>query len=165
MAVSSFEELSLEGLKDIYDAEYQITEALPKMADAATSTELKNAFQQHLQQTKNQINRLDQVFQILGETPQRKTCVATRGLIAEGNEHMKDTQEGPLRDATLIEAAQKIEHYEMAAYGTARTFAQQMGQDQVAQLLEETLREEEQTDQKLTGIAEGLVNRQAASQR
>lgn len=165
MTVSTFEELSLEGLKDIYDAEHQITEALPKMADAATSAELKNAFQMHLRQTQNQISRLDQVFQLLGEQPERKTCVATRGLIAEGNEHMKETEAGPLRDATLIEAAQKVEHYEMAAYGTARTFAQQLGQDQVAQLLEETLREEEETDQKLTGIAEGLVNRQAASQR
>jgi ferritin-like metal-binding protein YciE len=161
MPVSSFEELSLEGLKDIYDAEHQITEALPQMAQAASSPELKHAFQLHLKQTQNQIKRLDQVFSLIGQQPERKTCVATRGLIAEGQQHLHETEQGPLRDAALIESAQKVEHYEMAAYGTARTYAQQLGQEQIAQLLEETLREEEETDQKLTDIAENVVNRQA----
>jgi ferritin-like metal-binding protein YciE len=164
MAVSTFDELSLEGLKDIYDAEYQITEALPKMADAATSTELKNALRTHLRQTEGQIKRLDQVFGLLGEKAQRKTCVATKGLIAEANEHLKETEKGPLRDATLIEAAQKVEHYEIAAYGTARTYAKQAGRNDVARLLEETLQEEEETDQTLTMIAESVVNRKAAAQ-
>ena len=162
MAVKSFEELSLDGLRDIYDAEHQITEALPKMASAATSPELKKAFELHLTQTQNQIKRLEQVFDLLGEKAERKTCLATRGLIAEANEHMKETEAGSLRDAVMIGGAQKIEHYEMAAYGTARTFAQQMGNTKVASLLEETLNEEEQTDKKLTQVAETVVNPKAA---
>jgi ferritin-like metal-binding protein YciE len=162
--VSTFDELSLAGLKDIYDAEFQITEALPKMAQAATSIELKQAFQTHLEQTRHQIERLDTVFQLLGEKAERKTCVATRGLIAEGTEHLKATEAGPLRDAGLIESAQKVEHYEIAAYGTARTYARQAGQTQVARLLEETLREEADTDKLLTSIAESVVNQQAAMQ-
>lgn len=163
MAVSTFDELSLEGLKDIYDAEHQITEALPKMMEAATSDELKNAFRTHLEQTQNQIQRLDQVFQLMGAQPERKPCVATKGLIAEANEHLRETEKGPLCDAALIESAQKVEHYEIASYGTARTYARQAGQEQVAQLLEQTLKEEEETDQILTGIAESVVNRRAAS--
>jgi ferritin-like metal-binding protein YciE len=164
MAVSTFEELSLEGLKDIYDAEHQITEALPKMAEAATSAELQKAFRQHLEQTQSQIKRLEQVFQLLGQKATRKPCVATKGLIAEANEHLKETDKGPLRDAALIESAQKVEHYEIASYGTARTYAQQAGQDEVAALLEQTLKEEEATDQLLTKIAESVVNRKAAQQ-
>ena len=164
MAVSTFEELSLEGLRDIYDAEHQITEALPKMAEAATSAELQKAFRQHLEQTQNQIKRLEQVFELLGQKATRKPCVATKGLIAEANEHLKETDKGPLRDAGLIESAQKVEHYEIASYGTARIYAQQAGQDEVARLLEETLKEEEATDQLLRKIAESVVNRKAAKQ-
>jgi ferritin-like metal-binding protein YciE len=164
MAVSTFEELSLEGLRDIYDAEHQITEALPKMAKAATSAELRKAFETHLTQTENQIKRLEQVFELMGAKAERKTCLAAKGLIAEANEHMKETEEGPLRDAVMIEAAQKVEHYEIASYGTARTFARQMGNEEVAKLLEETLNEEEQTDKKLTGIAESVVNKKAAKE-
>jgi ferritin-like metal-binding protein YciE len=163
MSVTTFDELSLEGLKDLYDAEHQITEALPKMAEAATSPELKKAFQTHLEQTQNQITRLEQVFELLGARAERKTCVATKGLIAEGKEHMKETQKGPLLDAVMIEGAQKIEHYEMAAYGTARTYARQSGQDEVARLLDKTLQEEGDTDKILTGIAESVVNRKAAA--
>ncbi len=163
-AVSTFEELSLAGLKDIYDAEHQITEALPKMTEAATSADLKQAFQNHLEQTRNQIKRLDQVFEHLGQKAERKPCVATKGLIAEANEHLKETEKGALRDAALIESAQKVEHYEIASYGTARTYAKQAGQAEVARLLEETLQEEEATDRLLTKIAESVVNPKAAAQ-
>ncbi len=161
--ITTFEELSLEGLKDIYDSEHQITEALPKMAEAATNGELKKAFNTHLAQTQEQITRLERVFELLGEKAERKPCVATKGLIAEGNEHIKETQKGPLLDAALIEGAQKIEHYEIAGYGTARTYANQAGKADVAALLEETLREEEETDKLLSGIAESVINPKAAT--
>jgi ferritin-like metal-binding protein YciE len=165
MAVTTFEELSLEGLKDIYDAEHQITEALPKMVDAATNAELKKAFKHHLSQTENQIKRLDQVFEILGQKAVRKSCVATKGLVAEANEHIKETTKGAVRDAGLIESAQKVEHYEMASYGTARTYAQLSGQAEVARLLEETLAEEEETDAALTKLAEAVINGKAAAHK
>lgn len=165
MSVKTFDELSLEGLKDLYDAEHQITEALPLMAKAATSPELQKAFNTHLEQTKNQITRLEKVFELLGEKAERKTCVATKGLIAEGKEHMKETEKGPLLDAAMIEGAQKIEHYEIAAYGTARTYATQAGQDEIANLLDQTLQEEGDTDKLLTRIAESVVNRKAAAEK
>jgi ferritin-like metal-binding protein YciE len=161
--ITTFDELSLEGLKDIYDSEHQITEALPKMAEAATNPQLKKAFHTHLDQTKEQITRLEKVFDLMGEKAERKPCVATKGLIAEGNEHIKETAKGPLLDAALIEGAQKIEHYEIAGYGTARTYAAQAGKDDVAALLEETLREEEETDKLLSGIAESVINPKAAT--
>jgi ferritin-like metal-binding protein YciE len=164
MAVSTFEELSLEGLRDIYDAEHQITEALPKMAEAASSTKLRKAFETHLEQTQNHIKRLDSVFEQMGTKAERKTCLAAKGLIAEGAQHMKETAAGPIRDAAMIEAAQKVEHYEMAAYGTARTYAQLAGNTAAASLLEETLNEEEETDRLLTEIAESVVNPKAAKQ-
>jgi ferritin-like metal-binding protein YciE len=164
MPVSTFEELSLEGLRDIYDAEHQIVEALPKMIEVTTTPKLKTAFNTHLKQTQNQIARLEQVFEALGEKAERKSCVAMKGLIAEGKEHIKETKQGPLLDAVLIEGAQKIEHYEIASYGTARTYAKQAGQDEVARLLEETLQEESETDELLTQIAESVVNRKAAAQ-
>jgi len=163
MSVTTFEELSLEGLQDIYDSEHQITTALPKMIEAATSSDLKKAFKHHLAQTEEQITRLEKVFDLLGEKAKRKPCVATKGLIAEGSEHMKEVAKGSLLDAALIEGAQKIEHYEIASYGTARTYARQAGKDDVAALLEETLKEEEETDQLLTNIAETVVNRKAAA--
>lgn len=161
--VTTFDELCLEGLKDIYDSEHQIAEALPKMAEAATHAKLKKAFTTHLAQTNAQITRLEKVFELLGETAERKTCVATKGLIAEGNEHIKETASGPLLDAALIEGGQKIEHYEIAGYGTARTYATQAGKADVAALLEETLKEEEETDRLLTGIAESVINPKAAA--
>lgn len=161
--VTTFDELCLEGLKDIYDSEHQIAEALPKMASVATNAELKGAFNTHLAQTNEQITRLEKVFELLGEKAERKSCVATKGLIAEGNEHIKETAKGPLLDAALIEGAQKIEHYEIAGYGTARTYAKQAGKTEVAALLDETLKEEEETDRILTGIAESVINPAAAS--
>ncbi len=162
--VSSFEEMFLEGLKDTYDAEHQITAALPKMADAATSPDLKKAFKFHLEQTQNQITRLEKVFELLGEKAERKTCVATKGLVAEGQEHIKETEKGPLCDAGLIESAQKVEHYEIASYGTARTYAKLMGKPEIVTLLEETLKEEEDTDRSLTTLAESVINARAAAQ-
>ena len=164
MAVTTFEELFLEGLKDTYDAEHRITDALPKMADAATSPDLKKAFKFHLEQTENQITRLEKVFELLGEKAERKACVATKGLIAEAQEHIKETAKGPLCDAGLIESAQKVEHYEIASYGTARTYANLMGKPEIAKLLEETLTEEEQTDQSLTKLAESVINSRAVAQ-
>lgn len=164
MAVSTFEELSLEGLRDIYDAEHQITEALPQMAQAASSPKLRQAFETHLEQTRNQIKRLDRVFEQMGAQAERKTCLAAKGLIAEGTQHMKETEAGPIRDAAMIESAQKVEHYEMAAYGTARTYARLAGITVVADLLQETLDEEEETDRLLTQIAESVVNPKAAQE-
>ena len=161
--VTTFDELCLEGLKDMYDSEHQIIAALPKMAEVATSGELKKAFNLHLEQTKVHITRLEKVFKLLGETPERKACVATKGLVAEGNEHIKEIAKGPLLDAALIEGAQKVEHYEIASYGTARTYATQTDKTEVAALLEETLKEEEATDKALTGIAEWLINPKAAA--
>ena len=161
--VTSFDELCLEGLKDIYDSEHQIADALPKMAEAATNAQLKKAFNTHLEQTKNQITRLEKVFELLGEKAERKTCVATKGLIAEGNEHINETAKGPLLDAALIEGGQKLEHYEIAGYGTARTFATQSGKTEVAALLQETLTEEEETDRLLTQVAESVINPKAAA--
>ena len=161
--INTFDELCLEGLKDIYDSEHQIAAALPKMAEAATNAQLKKAFNTHLTQTEEQIKRLEKVFEIFGEKAERKSCVATKGLVAEGNEHIKETAKGPLLDAALIEGAQKLEHYEIASYGTARTYATQSGKEEVASLLEETLKEEEETDKILTGIAESVINPKAAA--
>ena len=163
--VTTFDELCLEGLKDIYDSEHQITVALPKMADVATSPKLKAAFLLHLKQTEEQIVRLEKVFEILGEKPERKPCKATKGLIAEGDENIEEIERGPLLDAALIEGAQKVEHYEIASYGTARTYATQAGKTGIVALLEETLKEEEETDRILTGIAESVVNPKAAAEK
>ena len=164
MKLDSFDELSLDGLKDIYSAEQQALQGLTQMQQAASSPELKAAFQEHKQQSEGQVRRLEQIFQTMGQSPGGKECKAAQGLIAEAQELIEEGQPGPVLDAGLISAAQKFEHYEIASYGTARTFAQRMGQDEVARLLEETLREEEETDRKLTGIAESVINPQAAGQ-
>lgn len=158
--IDSMDKMFLAELKDIYSAEKQITRALPKMAKAATSDELRQAFQTHLQETKGQIERLDRIFEILGKTGGGKTCKAMKGLIEEGQEVMEEAQEGEVLDASMIAAAQRVEHYEIAAYGTVRTLAELMGQQEIAQLLQETLNEEGSTDKKLTGIAK-TVNKQA----
>jgi ferritin-like metal-binding protein YciE len=160
MKVDTVEKLFVNELKDLYSAEKQITRALPKMAKAATTEELRNAFKTHLEQTKGQIERLDRVFEILGKTGGGKTCQGMKGLIEEGSEMMEEAEEGEVRDAGLISAAQRVEHYEIAAYGTVRTIANMMGQKEVAQLLQETLEEEGETDKLLTKIAM-RVNKQA----
>jgi ferritin-like metal-binding protein YciE len=151
-------------LKDLFDAEQQLTKVLPDFARRATTPALRIAFEQHLAETQNQIERLRQAFQRLGESPATKRCEGMRGLIREANAVVSTTPRGPLRDAVMITSAQKVEHYEMASYGTARTYAQVLGEPGVARLLQETLAEEKHADAKLTQIAEGKVNDKAAEE-
>jgi ferritin-like metal-binding protein YciE len=154
-------ELFLDELADVYNAEQQITKALPKMAKAAQSEELRMAFEEHLGQTEEQISRLDQVFQSLGESLKRKTCKGMQGLIEEGSEVMQEHKGSPEIDAALIAAAQKVEHYEIATYGTLCTWAEQMGHDEALELLKQNIDEEETTDERLTELAESLANLRA----
>jgi ferritin-like metal-binding protein YciE len=160
--LGSLEELFQEQLQDLYDAEHQILKALPKMITAASSPELKRAFEAHLQQTQGQVRRLEQVFDQIGAKAQGKTCVAMQGLISEGEELMSMRADPTVMDAGLIAAGQRVEHYEIAGYGCLRTWALQLGLTQAAQLLQQTLNEEEQTDKQLTQIAERAVNVKAA---
>ena len=164
MAVASLRAHLIEELTDLLDAETRLTKALPKLATAAKTKALKAAFQRHLQETRGHIARLNKALQQLGEQPRRKTCEGMQGLLSEGEEVMKKTPEGALRDAVMITAAQKVEHYEMASYGTARTYAQVLGEPAVARLLEQNLKEEKAADSKLTTIAEGSVNSEAAEE-
>jgi ferritin-like metal-binding protein YciE len=161
MKLNTLQDLLIEELQDIYDAENQILKALPKMAKAASAPELQQAFEEHLQQTRTHVERLDQVFEQFGAKSKRKTCKAMQGLITEGDEMIKEKADPAVRDAGLIAAAQRVEHYEMAAYGTVRTYARQLGQQQAARLLQQTLDEEGTTDKKLTQLAESLINLEA----
>ena len=154
MKLETMRELLLDELQDLYSAETQITKALPKMAKTSSSPELKKAFESHLRETEGQIERLVQICNILGTSPKGKSCEGMKGVLDEGASMLHDAAEGDVRDAALISAAQRVEHYEMAAYGTVRTYAQLLGQSQVAKLLEETLEEEKAADQKLTSIAQ-----------
>jgi ferritin-like metal-binding protein YciE len=160
MSVKTIDELLLDELKDLYSAEKQITKSLPKLAKAATSPDLKQAFQRHLQETHGQIERLDRVFEILGKSPKGKMCHGMKGVLEEGSEVLDETEKGAVRDAALISAAQRVEHYEMAGYGCVREYARILGQKEIASLLDETLREEEAADKKLGTIAK-QVNRAA----
>jgi len=160
-ARESLDDLLRQEMRDLLDGETQITKALPRMARAAESGSLRAAMEQHLRETEGQIERLNRAFGELGETPRRKTCQGIKGLIDEAKELMSELGTGPVLDAALIAAAQKVEHYEIAAYGTVRTYATQLGHRSVASLFEATLREEKATDQKLTGLAEGMVNPEA----
>ena len=162
MKLESLQELYLEELRDIYDAEQQLVKALPKMAKTATNEELKAAFEQHLEQTQEHVSRLEQVFEELGEKPKRKTCEAMKGLLEEGKQMMSEDAEEEVMDAGLIAAAQKVEHYEIATYGTLRTYAEMLGFDEQADLLQETLDEEKDTDDNLTELAVSCVNLEAA---
>jgi ferritin-like metal-binding protein YciE len=154
MSVATIEELLVDELKDLYSAEKQITKSLPKLAKAATSPELKDAFESHLKETMGQIERLDRVFEILGKSPRGKTCNGMKGVLEEGAEVLEETEAGStVRDAALISAAQRVEHYEMAGYGCVREYANLLGQDEIAQLLEETLEEEKAADSKLGEVA------------
>jgi len=162
-ALNSFDDLFCEQLQDLYDAEQRITKALPKMMAAAADSSLKAAFQEHLRQTENQVKRLEQVFQSLGKSAQTKTCEAMKGLVEEGSEIINSNGDPDVKDAALIAAAQRVEHYEIAAYGTARTFAQRLGKSEAARLLQETLDEEAATDKKLTALAEKAINPKAAA--
>jgi ferritin-like metal-binding protein YciE len=164
MKAKGFQDLLELELKDLYSAEKQLTKALPKMAKAATNDDLKNAFESHLEETEGQIERLEQIFKQLNVSYSRvEKCKAMEGLIEEGQDIMEEGLVPDVLDAALICAAQKVEHYEIAGYGCARTFAQQLGLDDIANLLQETLDEEGMTDKKLTEIAESVVNQEAES--
>jgi ferritin-like metal-binding protein YciE len=162
MAVDSLRTHLVEELTDLLDAETQLTRVLPKMAEAATAPSLRKAFQKHLKETRGHVARVDRALRQLGEKPRRKTCEAMKGLLTEGDELMNSAPEGALRDAVMITAAQKVEHYEMATYGTVRTYAQVLGYRGVARALAQTLKEEKAADGTLTGIAERSVNADAA---
>jgi ferritin-like metal-binding protein YciE len=155
MSVNTLEELLVEQVRDLYDAEKQLVRALPKMAQAANSEDLQQAIQGHLEETKSQVSRLERVFQELDKPAKGKACKAMRGLVEEGAEALEG--DSPLTDLAIIAAAQRVEHYEISAYGTARAIAQQLGQDTVASLLEETEEEEKAADTKLTDIATELM--------
>ena len=159
--IQSLTELLEEELKDIYSAEKQLVKALPKMARNATSDELRSALEEHLEITKSQVNRLEQVFESLGKSAKAKTCKAMKGLIEEGEEMMKEDAEDAVKDAAIIASAQKVEHYEIAAYGTVRTWAELCGQNEAAELLQATLDEEGEADKRLTALAESFINREA----
>jgi ferritin-like metal-binding protein YciE len=163
--MQSLEDLFVEELKDLYDAENQLLKALPKMAKAASSPELQAAFQEHTEVTREQVQRLEKVFEIAEAPARRKKCKGMAGLIEEGKEIMQQDADESVLDAALIAAAQKVEHYEIAGYGTVATYAKLLGLDRAAKLLGQTLEEEKETDERLTGIAEGLVNVEAATPR
>jgi len=160
--LTTMEELFLDEIRDLYDAERQLIKALPEMAEAASSDELRSAFQSHFEQTVNQVKRLERIFEVLGEKPTGKKCAAMIGLIKEGNEMVKASDETAVRDAGLIAAAQKVEHYEISGYGSARTHAEILGDNRAVRLLDETLFEEIETDQRLGDLAMTVINEEAA---
>ncbi len=161
MKINSLRELYVEQLQDLYDAENQLIKALPKMAKEATSDELREGIEEHLEQTKQQAERLEQIFERLGQKAKGKKCKGMQGVIEEGNEVLSEDMEEDTKDAAIIAAAQRVEHYEIAGYGTARTYANLLGEQEDVELLEQTLEEEKETDQKLTELAED-INVQAA---
>ncbi|MGH7960120.1 MAG: ferritin-like domain-containing protein [Opitutaceae bacterium] len=159
-ALNSLRELLVDELRDLHNAENQLVKALPRMAKAASHDELKEGFQEHLEQTREHVDRLDRCFKLLGAAARGKTCHAMKGLVEEGREAIKEDAPDAVRDARLIGAAQRVEHYEIAAYGTARAFAQTLGETKVADLLQATLDEEGETDKRLTALAE-MINEEA----
>ena len=161
MKLDSLQKLYVEELRDLYKAENQLVKALPKMAKHASHQELKQAFEDHLEQTKEHVERLDEIFKRLDEKPTGKTCKAMKGLIEEGSEYLEKDGDESVLDAALIGAAQRVEHYEIAGYGTVRTFANMLGENQAAELLQQTLDEEGETDKLLTELAESVVNVEA----
>lgn len=160
---NSFKDLFVNQIEDLYDAENRLTSALPKMADAANSSQLKQAIRQHLTETQGHVSRLESIFREINVEPKRETCQAMKGLIAEGEEMISAKGDPDIKDAALIAAAQRVEHYEMSGYGTARAFARRLGLTQAANLLQQTLDEEKAADQKLNQIAELGINQQAAA--
>lgn len=161
MKLDSLETLYVEELRDLYNAEQQILKALPKMAKAASSPNLRKGFQEHLQQTKDQVDRLDQIFADLGKSPKGKQCEAMEGLLKEAAELLEANAQPSVLDAALIAAAQRVEHYEIAGYGCVRTYAKLLGHSEATKLLQETLDEEKSTDEKLTELAVGSINTEA----
>lgn len=163
MATKTMQDLFIHALSDVYSAEKQLTKALPKLARASTNPDLKAAFTTHLEETNGQIERIDQIVEVSGLKLKRVKCVAMEGLVEEGQEQIEEIEAGPVRDAALIGAAQKVEHYEIASYGTLAAMAKQLGQKQAMELLLETLQEEKATDEKLSLLAEQGVAEEAAS--
>jgi ferritin-like metal-binding protein YciE len=164
MQMENLQDLMKADLKDVLNAENQIIKALPKMIKKATNPELQEAFEQHLEETKEHSNRLEQVMEMLGMPVRAKTCKAMQGILEEGKEVMGEDAEDDVMDAALIGAAQKVEHYEIATYGTLCTYAELLGLRDAKQLLGQTLEEEKRTDQKLTELAEAVINLEAADQ-
>lgn len=162
MEIETLKELYVHELKDLYSAEKQLTKALPKMAKAATDEDLAAGFEEHLEQTEEHVNRLEKILGNLDESTRGPKCKGMEGLIEEGKEIMEETSDDDVRDAGLISAAQRVEHYEIAGYGCARTYAEMLGDKKGADLLEQTLQEEGDTDKKLTRLAKSVVNVKAA---
>jgi ferritin-like metal-binding protein YciE len=163
MKLETMKGLLLDELQDLYSAETQITKALPKMAKASSASDLKHAFESHLQETEGHVQRLETIFKHIKESPKGKTCEGMKGLLKEGDERVKEGGEPDVLDAGLISAAQRVEHYEIAAYGSARTYAELLGESEIVKLLEQTLEEEKAADQKLTKVAKKVnVKAQAA---
>jgi ferritin-like metal-binding protein YciE len=156
--------LLTEELKDLYSAEKQILKALPKIVRATTTDTLRGALEDHLEETEGHVERLEEIFEYLDMKPGRKKCKGMEGLLEEGEEHFAEQEEGALRDAAIIAAAQRVEHYEIAAYGTALAYARELGIDEAANLLEATLEEERGADERLSEIAESEVNEEAAAE-
>jgi ferritin-like metal-binding protein YciE len=161
MEMSSLQDLWIEEMRDLYNAENQLIKALPKMAKAATNDQLRQGFETHLEETRGHVERLEQIFEKLGKSPKGKTCKAMKGLVEEGKEVMEEDMEDEVMDAALIAAGQKVEHYEIASYGTVRSYAELLGDNEAARLLQQTLDEEGATDKKLTKLAESTINVEA----
>lgn len=161
MKLDTLKKLFVEELRDLYSAENQLLDALPKMAKGASSEELKQAFEDHLSQTRDHVDRLDEIFKGLNESPKGKTCHGMKGLVEESSEILEQRGEASVLDAGIIAAAQKVEHYEIASYGTVRTFAHLLGEDEAAELLQQTLDEEGDADKHLNELAEEIVNPEA----
>src|SRR5437763_13682958 len=164
MKLNTLQKLYTDELRDLYNAENQLLKALPKMAKAASSEELREAFENHLEQTETHVARLEEVFEDLDEKPKGKTCHGMKGLIEEGSEILEEDGEESVLDAGIIVAAQKVEHYEIASYGSVRTFANLLGKDEEARLLQSTLNEESETNEILNRLAESIVNPEAVSE-
>jgi ferritin-like metal-binding protein YciE len=163
MSLESLDSLFLNELKDVYNAEKQILKALPRMAKAASANALRDAFTKHLRETEGHVRRLEQIFKLLDQAPRGKKCKGMEGLLEEGKEIMEEEGAPEVIDAALISAAQRVEHYEMAAYGCLRTYAQLLGHEDAAELLQQTLGEEEAADEKLTELGEGGINQAAVA--
>lgn len=163
MPIQSLEELFINGLQYVYDAEKQLTEALPKMAQAASTPQLRQGFEQHLEETRQHVQRAEQIFKAFGKQPETKPNTVLQAMRQEAEKMIQNIEQGPVRDAALIVAGNQVEHYEMAAYGSLRNFANILGNQQCVQSLQQTLEEEKQADAKLTQLGESQINREAAS--
>ncbi|HEV2617303.1 MAG TPA: ferritin-like domain-containing protein [Candidatus Acidoferrales bacterium] len=156
MKQNTLKELYVNELRDLYDAEQQLVKALPKMAKTSNSSKLRNGFEEHLEQTKEHVKRLEQILNSLGEAAKGKKCKGLRGIVAEGSEVLGEDYDGDVKDAALISAAQRVEHYEIAAYGTVHAFAELLGENEASSLLKQTLTEEKETDEKLTQLSQDI---------